>query len=149
MSTLKGLFSLPCFSFALILKTTLEMRLKEKLYNSVLFLECQCLQCSAVQCIVQGSVENVARRLGKCRSDRRMQIPCMVLIIEDVVFHVFLLLGFALDSAECAYALTGAATVRLHLIIPSPHSGLQLERESHRHDSYPQVVPSDHFHFPS
>ena len=25
-----------------------------------------------------------------------MQIPCMVLIIEDVVFHVFLLLGFAL-----------------------------------------------------
>ena len=45
----------------------------------------------AVQCIVQGSVENVARRLGKCKSDRRMQIPCMVLIIEDVVFHVFLL----------------------------------------------------------
>ena len=51
----------------------------------------------AVQCsAVQGSVQNVARRLGKCRSDRRMQIPCMVLIIEDVVFHVFLLLGFAL-----------------------------------------------------
>ena len=46
----------------------------------------------AVQCsAVQGSVQNVARRLGKCRSDRRMQIPCMVLIIEDVVFNVFLL----------------------------------------------------------
>ena len=39
--------------------------------------------------------------------------------------------------AECA--LAGAASVHLHLIIPSPHSGLQLERESHRHDSYPQV----------
>ena len=90
--TLKELFSLPCLRLALILKTTLEMRLQEKLYNSVLFLECQCLQCSAVQ----GSVQNVARRLGKCRSDRRMQIPCMVLIIDDVVFHVFLLLGFAL-----------------------------------------------------
>ena len=48
----------------------------------------------AVRCsAVQGSVQNVARRLGKCRSDRRMQIPCMVLIIEDVVFHVFLLLA--------------------------------------------------------
>ena len=87
----------------------------------------------AVQCIVQGSVQNVARRLGKCRSDRRMQIPCMVLIIEDVVFHVFLLLGFA--PVQCALMTgAGAATVRLHLIIPSPHSGLQLERESHRHE---------------
>ena len=57
---------------------------------------------SAVQCsAVQGSVQNVARRLGKCRSDRRMQIPCMVLIIEDVVFHVFLLLGFAL--VQCVH----------------------------------------------
>ena len=112
---IEGVVFLPCFSSALILKTTLEMRLKEKLYNSVLFLECQCLQCSAVQ----GSVQNVARRLGKCRSDRRMQIPCMVLIIEDVVFHVFLLLGFAL--VQCA--LADAASVRLHLIIPSPHSG--------------------------
>ena len=58
----------------------------------------------AVQCsAVQGSVQNVARRLGKCRSDRRMQIPCMVLIIEDVVFHVFLLLGFAL--VQCVHWL--------------------------------------------
>ena len=69
-----------------------------------------------------------------------MQIPCMVLIIEDVVFHVFLLLGFALvQCALTALAGAGAVSVRLHLIIPSPHSGLQLERESHRHDSYPQV----------
>ena len=58
----------------------------------------------------------------------------MVLIIEDVVFHVFLLLGFA--PVQCALMTgAGAVSVRLHLIIPSPHSGLQLERESHRHDS--------------
>ena len=41
--------------------------------------------------------------------------------------------------AECALAGAGAVSVRLHLIIPSPHSGLQLERESHRPDSYSQV----------
>ena len=63
---------------------------------------------------VQGSVQNVARRLGKCRSDRRMQIPCMVLIIEDVVFHVFLLLGFAL--VQCVHWLVLVQRVSAYIL---------------------------------
>ena len=85
---------------------------------------------------MQGSVQNVARRLGKCRSYRRMQIHCMVLIVVSRYVSP----AKACYGAVCAEcALAGAVSVHLHLIIPSPHSGLQLERESHRHDSYPQV----------
>ena len=85
---------------------------------------------------MQGSVQNVARRLGKCRSYRRMQIHCMVLIVVSRYVSP----ARACYGAVCAEcALAGAVSVHLHLIIPSPHSGLQLERESHCHDSYPQV----------
>ena len=96
-STLKGLFF--CLVSALLWSWRPPSRWGLKKNCIILFCSWNASACSAVQCmqwIVQGSVQNVARRLGKCRSDRRMQIPCMVLIIEDVVLHVFLLLGFAL-----------------------------------------------------
>ena len=72
---------------------------------------------------MQGSVQNVARRLGKCRSYRRMQIHCMVLIVVSRYVSP----AKACYGAVCAEcALAGAVSVHLHLIIPSPHSGLQL-----------------------